>query len=419
MEIGGYKIDFSTGLIPTVTNLDVSKPKQSELITRITQTNLTRGAQDINRWRTAHRQAENKVNPKRKGLLEIYQDVVLDLHLTAQIETRKNKVLSRGFKLTDQANKVNDDAAKLLAAPWFDKWVSLVLDARYYGFTLIEFGAILEDRYSSVTSVPREYVIPEQRAFSLTIQQSEAIPFDVPPISNWVMFIGDETDLGLLNKATPLVLWKRLITAVWTEYNELYGVPIRIGKTRKTDEKTKAELEDMLRNMGRNAWGLFHEDDNIEIISGIKVGGQGTYKDFLNFANEELSKLIVGQTMSSEDGASLSQAQVHERILESFTGADLRWVANVINSQLLPFMEAHGFPVAGLTFAWDLEERLSLLDRWTIDEGLINSGKYKVSAEVLKTTYGVEVEEVEAPAIPGAIGSVMPAVYNLYEPFLK
>jgi len=409
MIIGNYDVTLRG-----IKNLDQKKPQKADLVKRITQTQLTRSNQDIKKWRTALINAEAVIRPTRTDLIRVYKEITLDAHLFSVMQQRKNKVLARGFKLVDKEGEVNDEATAILKTDWLHKFINYTLDAVFYGYSLVEFGPIVDDEFTKLQLVPREYVIPDNQTFTTTLG-GEGLPFNVPPFNAWTIFIGDPKDLGLLNKAAPLVLWKRLVMAVWAEYNELYGVPLRVGKTESRDPDVRQNLEDMLTNLGASAWGLFDKEDEIEIVSGIKVGGQGTYRDFIKMADAQLSKLIVGQTMTTEDGASRSQAEVHASILESFTGNDLTAVAYCINNKLLPFMASHGFSVEGLKFTWDLSEKLSITDQFTIDQKLLDY--YNLPAEYITATYGTPVED--KPDLPGGVFSVMPGVKNLYKDFTE
>lgn len=70
-------------------------------------------------------------------------------------------------------------------------------------------------------------------------------------------------------------------------------------------------------------------------------------------ANSELSKLVIGQTMTIEDGSSLSQSQTHLTVFENLVESDRNMLRDIVNNQLIPRMVKHGFPVKGLRFEWD------------------------------------------------------------------
>lgn len=409
---------FKSTKVADVVNVDKKKPAGSDLITRVTQSQLVRSSQDVKKWRDALSAAESTTKPQRIDLIRIYKELTLDAHLSSVMQQRTNKVLARAFKITDSNGDTDEEKTALLSSAWFERFMRFALDAKYYGFSLVEFGSLTNDAFDSVEVVPRQYVVPEFGVVNTKLSGGATIDYTRPPYSNWALFVGETKDFGLLNKAAPIVLWKRLVQATWAEYNELYGVPLRIGRTNTRDPQARNNLEDMLENLGSSAWGLFDEEDKIEIINGVKVGGQGTFKDFIKLADEQISKLFVGQTMTTEDGASLSQSQVHENTLASFTGADLRWLAHVVNNQLLPFITMKGLSFEGDTFAFDLDETLSLADQFAIDKELLNH--YKIPADYIAATYGTPVEEVvAAPSEPTNGVTIMNDVGDLYKDFFK
>ena len=409
---------FKSTKVADIVNVDKKKPAGSDLITRVTQSQLVRSSQDVKKWRDALSAAESVTKPQRIDLIRIYKELTLDAHLSSVMQQRTNKVLARAFKITDSNGDTDEEKTALLSSAWFERFVNFAMDAKYYGFSLVEFGNLTNDAFDSVEVVPRQYVCPEKGVVFTNLGRANSINYTRPPYSNWALFVGEKKDFGLLNIATPLILWKRLVHATWAEYNELYGVPLRIGRTNTRDPQARNNLEDMLENLGSSAWGLFDEEDKIEIINGVKVGGQGTFKDFIKLADEQISKLFVGQTMTTEDGASLSQSQVHENTLASFTGADLRWLAHVVNNQLLPFITMKGLSFEGDTFAFDLDETLSLNDQFAIDKELLVH--YKIPADYIAATYGTPVEEVvAAPGAPTNGVTIMNDVGDLYKDFFK
>jgi len=404
-----------------VENVTAKTPSGSRIKKRINQQQIVRANQNIKKWRQAIATAESIQQPDRIPLLTIFKDVVLDTHLTAVIEQRSNKVLSRGFKVVNKEGELQEEQTALLKKQWFEKFVKLSLESNMYGYSLIEFSNIFEDVFQDVCLVPREYVVPEFGYVKSQLYGGNKYDYTRPPLSNWSMFVGDEKELGLLNKATPLILWKRLVQATWAEYNELYGMPLRIGKTETRDTDARNNMEDMLENMGSSAWGLFDKEDEIEILNGTSQGGSETFEDFISLVDAQISKLILGQTMTTDDGSSRSQAEVHEATLASYTGADLRNISYLINNKLLPFMNAKGMGFEGLVFEWDLEEKLSLNEQFEIDKELLQF--YKIPEDYITNMYGTPVEEKEveeiAPAEPKNGITVMNNVADMYEGFFK
>ena len=58
---------------------------------------------DINKWRLAIRSAEDAMYPDRTLLLDIYNDILLDMHLTAVIDKRIEAVKGTELIFSDGA----------------------------------------------------------------------------------------------------------------------------------------------------------------------------------------------------------------------------------------------------------------------------------------------------------------------------
>jgi len=109
----------------------------------------------------------------------------------------------------------------------------------------------------------------------------------------------------------------------------------------------------MLSSMGAAAWGLFPEGTDIEIKETTRGDAYNVYDKRIDRANSELSKGILNQTMTIDNGSSHSQSEVHLEVFENVIEKDADLIRDIVNDQLLPRMVKHGFPVKGLRFDWD------------------------------------------------------------------
>jgi hypothetical protein len=92
---------------------------------------------------------------------------------------------------------------------------------------------------------------------------------------------------------------------------------MRIGHTTVRDEKELSKMENMMATMGTEFWALFPEGTDIEVVESTKGDAFNVYDKRVDRANSELSKLIIGQTMTIEDGSSLSQSQTHLEVFQN------------------------------------------------------------------------------------------------------
>ncbi|MDF7809924.1 DUF935 family protein [Hymenobacter sp. YC55] len=356
--------------------------------------------QDVGKWRSALDQAENVYFPNRTELLNIYSDLILDLHLSSVMETRLINVLSRPFKLENAAGVEQPDLTKLLKKPWFRKFCTFVLEKNYYGHSLIEFPLPVDGEFRNVDLVPRQYVSPELGIVRTMPGMITGTDFRTDPaFTPWLIEVGDPTDLGLLNKAAPMALYKKNVVSAWADFTEIFGMPYRAVTTEAEGEELE-RIEEIIRDMGQASYGVFPDDVKIEFISAA-TANERLYDTFIERANSELSKLILGQTMTTDSGSSRSQGEVHERVAANYTRADSEMLLNVINEQLLPLMIRHGYRLQGCSFVWDDAEQISKKDLFDITKGIMTDSGYKVSRKWLEATFGVELEPEASENAPG------------------
>jgi hypothetical protein len=98
--------------------------------------------------------------------------------------------------------------------------------------------------------------------------------------------------------------------------------------------------------------------------------------------------------MAFEDGASLSQSEVHERGFEEIKAAFATRLKFLINFQLLPKMLRHGFPLQGYTFEWDYSAEYTPEQMRAIEEMLLKN--YEIDPKYFIDKYNITITGVKA-----------------------
>ena len=368
---------------------------------------------DIKDWRTAWQVAINVDNPHREMLYDIYQDCLADLHLTGAIGQRKGMTMKENFRLMGHDGKENEEATKLLRAEWFNDFLDLALDCRYWGHSLIQLGDVVRDeagmRFDGVTLVPRKHVIPE-RGVVLRRQgddYKDGIPYRDGDFADWCVEVGKPDDLGLLLKCAPSCISKKNMLGFWDMFGEIFGAPMRVAKATTVDDKERRKIEDALENMGAAFWGLFPDGTDIQIVESSRGDAYNVYDKRIDRCNSELSKGILNQTMTIDDGSSKSQSETHLEVFENVVKADKQMLFYIINGRLLPLMQKHGFPVKDCTFMWDETTTYSPAE---LREFLrVALQYYKVPKTYFEEKFGIPIEgERELPGI--GLAAPVPAV---------
>jgi len=411
------RIPFTSYSIGKVENVSKRQPERVRVSNKVVRTQLIRTRQDISRWRSAVNIAESVHRPDRVELIRIYKDVILDAHLSSLMMTRVNKLLANNFFLFNQDGTINEDETDKLKSSWFEKFLKLSMDSIFYGYEVIQFGGIKDDGFESVEKIPEEYVVPELELVKkdlFIISKESGIFYKQPPYNRWALWVGSENyDFGLLNKATPLALWKKNVLGSWSEFAELFGMPIRMGKTDILDAERKANMEKMMESMGSAAWGVFDKEDIMEFVSTSQSDAFRVYDKLIERVNSEISKLILGQTMLSDDGSSKSQGEVHERVANDYTHADKMFLANIVNDKLIPFLKMHRIITADVVFKWDSTERLTILQNKEIIKEL--SQFYSFDPDEVSEKIGFKVEIKEGGLPVPEDNTVMNTVADLYK----
>lgn len=315
---------------------------------------------DLKKWRQACQLARNIENPYRVELYNIYRDVELDLHLAGAVGQVNGFIKCRSFKLVDENGDTDTDAVKYLNTEWFKELMDLCLESIYWGHSLIELGDVITDAngrisYNGVKLIPREHVIPEHGRIVKHTSDSwhSGLPYREAPNCYWLIEAGKKNDLGKYEKAALQTIPKKYAMSFWDAYAEMFGIPLRIAKTSTRDNTERNRVAKMMETMGAKAWGVFDDTTEIELVESSKGDAYNVYDKRIERCNTELSKLVLQQTMSIDNGSSHSQSETHLKVFKNLIESYSDFLRDIFNNQLLPNMVRHGFPLKGYSFEWD------------------------------------------------------------------
>ena len=88
--------------------------------------------------------------------------------------------------------------------------------------------------------------------------------------------------------------------------------------------------------LGSDAAGIISESTRIEFVEAAQKGS-APFKDLIEVLNREISKAVLGQTLTTEVGASGSYAagMVHEGVRSDIVRADARALERTVNRDLI------------------------------------------------------------------------------------
>lgn len=152
---------------------------------------------------------------------------------------------------------------------------------------------------------------------------------------------------GLARLAAPAYMCKAWSWRDWMAFADIYGLPMRVGTYGPgTSKDDIAKLMAAVANLGSDAAAVMPESTKITFEQAPNVTGAGDFFEKLTaFWDKQVSKGVLGQTMTADDGASLSQAQVHQLVRLDIMTADARALSNTLNRMLVrPFIDLNFGP---------------------------------------------------------------------------
>jgi hypothetical protein len=343
---------------------------------------------EIDDWHEARLARHSVFTPSTYAIQQLYKDAMLDNHLSGAIETRILKVLNRDFILTSPQGDADEELSAVIQTRWFRHLVRKALESTFYGYSLVYVDNLAEDN-RVIRDINRENVIPEQGKIlknPLSIKGDGITYTDFP---NYLLYIQlQPTSYGLLERIAPLTIYKRHSWATWDEFEQIFGLPIRIARTAISTDQHMNELQQWLENMGTAAYAIFNRADEVEIKESSRSDAYHVYLEKINAINREISKGILGQTMTMDDGSSQSQAIVHSQVLEDIIESDVKLVQDWINDNLLPVLRYHGIAIPeGYYVTLQANTQLDPKDKITIDSVLLANG-YNLDTDYIEATYG-------------------------------
>lgn len=359
--------------------------KQAQLVVNnITIQPVNRNTADIDTWRTALKAADRG---KRKQLYDLYEDLLLDPILSDAIDKRIEAITNADLKFSDKNGDPVEEMNILMDTTEFEDVLTEIMRAKIaWGITVVEFDF---SNGFKPHFIPRKHIRPKEGVIVMNETDETGIPYRD---DDHFLEVGKPDDLGLVLKAAPYVIYKRGGFGDWAEYVEIFGMPFQVAKYSNYDEATRQELIRALEASGSNRRVVIPKESDIDYRDNKSSGDGSIYDKLRNACIQEILICILGQTMTTLDGSSKAQGEVHMEVLESKHKSDRRFVQRILNHKLLPMLEKRGFPVGGGSFSFpDAGETVKLLDRMTLTEKA--AAMVPVPAYYIYETFGIPKPE--------------------------
>ena len=316
-------------------------------------------------WRQAIKMAEDVYYPDRSLLLDIYNEIMIDTHLSSVIDKRRDNIRAKKIRF-DTGGKPDDRIDALIRMPWFGEMTSDVIDARFFGPTAA-WCDLSGGVFHKYRMLDRRHLLPEKHEFRNRQTDRSGIDYTQPPYSNYVLTCGREGDFGLLLKAVVWVLFKRGDVSDWATFNEMFAAPFRLGKYPQYDDEAKKALARACRDSAANSWAIIPNTTDLSLIQAQAAGSVTAYEKLAEFCDKQISKAFLRNTMTLDAEGGQYKGDIHENSEKGVFASDLQYLMGFLNTEFVRLLNLHGFTIGNGGFVCEEEDHLCLTDRITID----------------------------------------------------
>lgn len=352
--------------------------------------------------------------------MELFEEMEeKDPHLFSQLQTRKNAVTGLDFEIIP----FSDDPRDKEIADFIEEQINGIesledvetdlLDAIGKGFAVSE----IMWGYDEGHVVVREIKSRHQKRFfwdslddSFKVRTKDA-PEGIPlPANKFIVHrykarSGHTSRAGILRVVAWMYLFKNYDLKDWVSFAEVYGLPLRLGKYAPgASEADKVALMQALIQIGADAAGIIPDGTSIDFITTEKTSSSDLYERLARYCDEQISKAILGQTLTSDSGGgSYAQSKTHNDVRHDLTVADCKSLASTLRRDLIRPLCIFNFGedkrVPHIRF--DCEESEDLTQTATIIGTLVNEVGLRVPTSFIYKKFSIPEpeadEEVAAP----------------------
>lgn len=359
-------------------------------------------------------------------LFTLYRDIILaDSHVQGELGKRKLAVLGDPLTFQPWDPKAKEDVdssqaleRQLLNARSLFKACIHLLDATLYPVAVVEKvfkpGADrIAPRYSIADLIPVPHTLLDYRSGNIRIFDTDAggnilSTSQDPDPERYIIHRGHMLSVAD-NRGGPmraLLYWWLLGNmgrGWWASFLERYGSPFMVGTVPAGDANSRALLESAF------AWAI--KLGGLVVTDGAKVelkqassSSGDAFEKFMLFSRREISKLILGQTLSAEaqpTGMNSGVSDAQETVRGDIRRLDARLLGETIRDQLAEqWLRVNGFTGMPPTIIWAKDTSEAAVRFGTLLVTLKDAGfrPTEAAGPNVSEKVGLEVERIPVAA---------------------
>lgn len=291
-----------------------------------------------------------------------YEDMLdKDPHLAGLFDTRFHAVVSlpREILPPDGGDAADDPMVEtvkrvLEGIDEFEDSLESLLMSRLNGFQVVEVEWELWT--DGTVGVKKLHPVPPDAILfdvnGLPRLKTRKAPFEgeeLPP-RKFIVMTHKATATNPYGRGLGRSLWwyawfKREGVKFWSVFIDKFGQPTAVGKhPAQWNDNQKAELVEWLQKLSSETAIRIPSDVEIELLEAARTGG--THEQFLKWLDDQMSRRVVGQEMSStakNTGLNSQQGQLQGDVRQDVKERDARAVKRVLQDTLVRWIVDYNY----------------------------------------------------------------------------
>ena len=250
--------------------------------------------------------------------MELFEEMEeKDPHLFSQLQTRKNAVTGLDYEVIPFSDDERDKEIAEFVKNEIESLENLednlmdLLDAIGKGIAMSEIIWTYDNDRVTIEDIKwrhqKKFFWDENDILKVTTKEFPAgteIPENKFIIHRYKARSGHPSRAGVLRVIAWMYLFKNYDIKDWVSFCEVFGMPLRLGKYNPSaSEEDKMALMRALVQIGTDAAGIIPEGTEIEFKESTKTTSINVYESLARFCDEQISKAVLGQTLTSDSGS--------------------------------------------------------------------------------------------------------------------
>ena len=339
--------------------------------------------------------------------LSKYSDYLLDAHIASCIQSRKSGVLSMEWEVAsgDTLTEQGEFVQQVFSSLDIYKIMNEILDAVVFGYKPLEIFWDVDANnrltVSNLVGKPQWWFRYIGNSFRFithnnSISGDRLNPYKFLFVQHNSTYTNPYGEAILARCHFPLQ-FKKAGMELWGQFTEKYGMPFLHGSVESGKDGELDSVSTMLYQLQQDGSVATNERVKINPINTNTGDSPDNYQKFIHFCNAEISKAILSQTLTTEQGdtGSYGMSQTHLQVRKDVVLSDSRLVESTLNALIkllidLNYEDTIDYPK--FVLFGDVVADIQLATR---DQMIFSAGFCKPTKDYLTRHHSFKSDEIE------------------------